>query len=357
MTSVILGLSEWHPRSTAKGRLPSEIPAKRMAQSGPQEPEGGDGTGPAPSEGNRAPLTRAFMEQLFRSLREDFAMLKRDIVADIKNLKLEVIEPSQRVDTVEQTQDAREEELDCHRRELLTLQDKNQNLQYQIEDVENRSRGSNIRIKGIPAQAVAGSLEDFVVHLFRHMAPSLKEQDNVLDRMHRAGRPARTPGQALDILTCLHYYKQKEVIIAAIQDMTTIEFEGHRVGLYQDFSTLTQLSRRLLRPVTEILREEGIKYQWGHPFRLLFTWHSKLRSIRTLEEAQRLEGMPQNLEERAQMAAPPARQQSPGQDRLKPNNRRRTTHKPSMVARQMEKPALIRSLRSQDSVPEVDSDH
>ncbi|KAJ1155429.1 hypothetical protein NDU88_008159 [Pleurodeles waltl] len=297
----------------------AKTPAKRMAQSGPQEPEGDDETGPAPSEVDGAPLTRAFMEQLFGSLREDFAMLKRDIVADIKDLKKEVIDLGQCVDLVEQTQDAREEELNCHRRELLTLQDKNQDLQYQIEDLENRSRHSNIRIKGIPAQAEAGSLEEFVVCLFRHVVPSFKEQDIVLDGTHRAGRPAHTPGQAQDMLPCLHYYKQKEVIMVAIRDTTTIEFEGHRVGLCQDLSTLTLQRRRLLRPVTEILREEGIKYQWDHPFRLLFTWHNELHSIRTLKEAQRLEGMPQNLEERAQMAAPPSRQRSPGPDHLKPN--------------------------------------
>ncbi|KAJ1155016.1 hypothetical protein NDU88_007752 [Pleurodeles waltl] len=72
--------------------------------------------------------------------------------------------------------DARNEELDCHRRELLTLQGKNQELQYQLEDLENSSRCSNIRI----AQAVTGALEGFVVHLFRHVAPALKEQNMCL---------------------------------------------------------------------------------------------------------------------------------------------------------------------------------
>ncbi|KAJ1203631.1 hypothetical protein NDU88_007415 [Pleurodeles waltl] len=103
-------------------------PQNKNAQSGPQEPEGGYETGPAPSERDEALLTRAFMEQLFGFLSEDFAMLKRDIPADIKDLKKEVIDLGQRVDSVEQTQDAREEELDCHSRELLTLQDKNQDL-------------------------------------------------------------------------------------------------------------------------------------------------------------------------------------------------------------------------------------
>ncbi|KAJ1115166.1 hypothetical protein NDU88_003392 [Pleurodeles waltl] len=55
-----------------------------------------------------------------------------------KELKREIIELGQRVDTLEQTQDAPKEELNCHRRELLTLHDKNQELQYQLDDLENR---------------------------------------------------------------------------------------------------------------------------------------------------------------------------------------------------------------------------
>ncbi|KAJ1187304.1 hypothetical protein NDU88_004081 [Pleurodeles waltl] len=174
------------------------------------------------------------MEQLFRSLREDFATLKQEKAADIKDLKREVIDLGQRVDTIEQIHDTQEEEMDCHMRELLTLQDKNQELQYQIEDLENRSRCYNIRIKGVPAQAVTETLEDFVVRLFRHVAPALKKQNIVLDRTHRAGQPTHMPGQAQDILTCLHHYKQREAIMAAVRDTTSIEFEGHRIGLYQD---------------------------------------------------------------------------------------------------------------------------
>ncbi|KAJ1131101.1 hypothetical protein NDU88_009444 [Pleurodeles waltl] len=106
------------------------------------------------------------MEQLFGALRWDFATLKQEIVAEVKELKREVIELGQQVDTLEQTRDAREEELDCHRRELLILHDKNLELQYQLEDLENRSRCSNIGINGVPSQAVTGKLEDFVECLF-----------------------------------------------------------------------------------------------------------------------------------------------------------------------------------------------
>ncbi|KAJ1128273.1 hypothetical protein NDU88_006652 [Pleurodeles waltl] len=96
------------------------------------------------------------MEQLFESLCDDLATLKQEITADIKDLKRKGLDLGQHVDIVEQAQDAIEEELDCHRRELLAFPDKNQELQYQIEDLENRSRRSNIRIKGVPTQAIVG---------------------------------------------------------------------------------------------------------------------------------------------------------------------------------------------------------
>ncbi|KAJ1156026.1 hypothetical protein NDU88_008751 [Pleurodeles waltl] len=110
----------------------------------------------------------------------------------------------------------------------------------------------------------------------------------------------------------------------------------------------------MLRPVMDFLREEVIKYQWGHPFRLLFTWHNELCRIGTLEEAQRLEGMSQNLKEAAQKAAPSAQRRGTDRDQSKTVSHRRTACKPSTGESQKEKAALIRSLRSQDSEPEMD---
>ncbi|KAJ1088163.1 hypothetical protein NDU88_001322 [Pleurodeles waltl] len=174
----------------------------------------------------------------------------------------------QHIDTLEQTHNACEEELDCHRGELLTLQDKNQELQYQLEDLENGLRHSNILIKVVPAQAMTGNLEEYVVRHFRHVAPALKEQNIVLERTQRAGPPTRSPGQTQDILICLHYYKQREAIMAAVRDQTMIEFEGHRKGLFHDLSMLTLQCHRALQLVMDFLRERGIRYKWGHRFHL-----------------------------------------------------------------------------------------
>ncbi|KAJ1080833.1 hypothetical protein NDU88_001022 [Pleurodeles waltl] len=77
---------------------------------------------------------------LFWGLREDLASLRQEIPTTAKELKKEVAELEQRVDTVEGTSDAPAEEFDHHRQEILTLQDTNRELQYRLEDLENRSR-------------------------------------------------------------------------------------------------------------------------------------------------------------------------------------------------------------------------
>ncbi|KAJ1200429.1 hypothetical protein NDU88_004253 [Pleurodeles waltl] len=150
-------------------------------------------------------------------------------------------------------------------------------------------------MKGVPSQTMTGKLEDFVERHFRYVAPDLKDQTVVLDRTHRVGWPARSPGQAQDILTCLHHYKQRETIMAAAWDQPLIDFEGFRVGLFQDLSSLTLQRRKTLRPVTDFLRDNNIRYKWGNPFHLQFVWQNETCAVRTIEEAQALEGMPPRL--------------------------------------------------------------
>ncbi|KAJ1107631.1 hypothetical protein NDU88_005021 [Pleurodeles waltl] len=90
------------------------------------------------------------------------------------------------------------EELDHHRQELLTLQESNLELQYRLQDLENMSRRSNIRIRGVSMQATPESLEDFVIRLLRHITPAFKDQEIILDLTHKVGQPSRGPGQAQD---------------------------------------------------------------------------------------------------------------------------------------------------------------
>ncbi|KAJ1212508.1 hypothetical protein NDU88_000163 [Pleurodeles waltl] len=185
------------------------------------------------------PVTRTFLETLFGALCVDIATLKQDLTKDIKGLTRDMNELGVRVDSLERTSGKQGDKLDAHRCKILDLHDKSEKLQYQVEDVENRSRRANITINVVPLQAAGGNLEDHAPRLFHHNVPELPPQEIIVDRIHRAGIPATSPGQPHNILTCLRYYRQKENIMAAARDPNHIDFEGNTIWQYQDLLPIT----------------------------------------------------------------------------------------------------------------------
>ncbi|KAJ1207838.1 hypothetical protein NDU88_003228 [Pleurodeles waltl] len=185
----------------------------------------------------KEPVTRTFVEQLSGAVREDNVPLKQDIAVKVKELK-NLGEVGHRLDTLERLGD-KGEALNKHRREVMELQDRNEDLHYHLEDLEYRSPLSNICIRGVPIQADSGKLEDYVVQLFQQVTPELIDKDIILDSIQRVGRPARTPGMLQDSLTCLHSYRQKQIIMTAVRDKPTITFKGAKVGIFQDLCPLT----------------------------------------------------------------------------------------------------------------------
>ncbi|KAJ1184690.1 hypothetical protein NDU88_001493 [Pleurodeles waltl] len=94
-------------------------------------------------------ITKLFLEHLFGGLRGDTATFRQEIATTSKELKTEVAELEQRVDTMEHSDDAQTEELDHHREELLTLQENNRELLYQLEDLENRDISGREALKAM----------------------------------------------------------------------------------------------------------------------------------------------------------------------------------------------------------------
>ena len=100
----------------------------------------------------------------------------------------------------------------------------------------------------------------------------MASKDILLDHTHCTGSAGNRGQQAPDILTCLHYFRQKEAIMEAARGLGQITFEGHKLALYQDLAVLTLQKRQDFRPITEFLAKKQVSYRWGHLFRLIFTW-------------------------------------------------------------------------------------
>ncbi|KAJ1156223.1 hypothetical protein NDU88_008947 [Pleurodeles waltl] len=166
-------------KSTSKH---TECPRDRSSPTRPQ---------PTPSQGDKveeeAPVTRSFIETLFLTFHDDITSLKQEVACTIKDIHRKLSDVSQRVDTIKQAGNAKEEELEACRCERLELQDQNADLNYLLKDLENRSRRANISIKGVPLHADLDKLEDSMLRLFRHIVPALADKEILLDHTHRAG--------------------------------------------------------------------------------------------------------------------------------------------------------------------------
>ncbi|CAH2293436.1 Hypothetical predicted protein [Pelobates cultripes] len=155
-------------------------------------------------------------------------------------------------------------------------------LRRQTEDLDNRSRRSNIR--GLPEPSTEEDVEATLKALFWEILGADMPDSITFDRAHRANRPRPADNTPRDVICCLHNYKHKEKIMLKARSRPLWRFRGADVALFQDLSSLTLDARRALRPITSLLRERNIPYKWGFPFALLARHQNEWVPLRWPEE-------------------------------------------------------------------------
>ncbi|OCU00185.1 hypothetical protein XELAEV_18005957mg [Xenopus laevis] len=144
--------------------------------------------------------------------------------------------------------------------EMATLHSRSQSaqnkllysLQKRIDDLDNRGRCCNLRIRGLPEQVDGVSLQATAMKIFNHI---LEQPDTMeFERIHRALRPKGLPtDKPRDVICCLTRFPETHLIIL------------------QDLSWSTLQHRRLLRPLITALKENNLLFRWGYPFSLHVT--------------------------------------------------------------------------------------
>ncbi|CAH2300845.1 Hypothetical predicted protein [Pelobates cultripes] len=228
--------------------------------------------------------TGSLVQELRAVLREKLAGLRADLTA------LE-----QRVDEMETSAHGCEEQ---HRAaEVAVTRQGNMllTLRRQVEDLENRSRRNNIRIRGLPETGTE-PLQTTLTDLFRQLLGAQAPEIIQLERAHRALGPVRQDGSPRDVICCISTCGLRDKIMAAARELPTIRYRDAEVSLYQDLSRLTLDARRALRPVTGALRDKRIPYRWGFPFSLQAKQGNAWLMARWPEDIPRLQrtlGLPQ----------------------------------------------------------------
>ncbi|KAJ1091948.1 hypothetical protein NDU88_005062 [Pleurodeles waltl] len=208
-------------------------------------------------------VTRTFLEQLFASLKTDLQIVKKEISLDLKEVRRAV---GARVVALEEHEAGREKEVEQLQQEVLWLREQQIDLQAHEEDLENRSRHNNIRIRGAPIGAEEEDVALYVLSLFNQILGVYTAAPIQFERVHRVGPPHLANAPSADILVCVHDFPLKERILPMAKDQHPPKFRGYLIITYQDLSAITLQKRRDIRPITSHLRDKGISYSWGHPF-------------------------------------------------------------------------------------------
>ncbi|CAH2277192.1 Hypothetical predicted protein [Pelobates cultripes] len=153
---------------------------------------------------------------------------------------------------------------------MLTRKDKAEmvaELRRQVEDLDNRGRRNNIRVRGIP-ETEGENPHEILTSLFSQLLRDEAPPDFGIERAHRTLRTPRRDGLHRDVICCLLSFQLKESIMRAARAQHDVPFMDTRFSLYQNLSTLTLDARWALKPITRLLQEKRILYKWGYPFSL-----------------------------------------------------------------------------------------
>uniref|UniRef100_A0A3P9AVZ3 L1 transposable element RRM domain-containing protein n=1 Tax=Maylandia zebra TaxID=106582 RepID=A0A3P9AVZ3_9CICH len=191
----------------------------------------------------------------------------------------------EQVEEMEARVSANEDDIkDTHNRvdkmEKFTMQ-----LKDKIDDFENRSRRSNLRILNIPEQAegrdAVGFLEKFI--------PQILGNDNftshiTLERVHRVGKKSDRPRP---LIAKFLNFRDKEKVLRLARSKGEMTYENKKISFFPDYSADLQCRRDKFRDMKQRLREKEIEYALMYAAQLRIRHQGSIKIFPTPAEAQR----------------------------------------------------------------------
>ncbi|XP_066439048.1 uncharacterized protein [Eleutherodactylus coqui] len=203
----------------------------------------------------------------------------------LSSLQTEVHQLGHRVNELEETQEETHSTLTAHDQAIKAQAAQITDIMSHLEDLENRHRRNNLRIRGLPEDIGNDQLEAWAQNFFSSLLQRPADQQLEIDRIHRALGPRSTdPKRPRDIICRVHFFKEKEAIIRQARLCKDLAHEGSTILILPDLARRTLQQRKALKPVVDVLREQNIPYRWGFPFQLTASREGRSASFRTLND-------------------------------------------------------------------------
>lgn len=217
--------------------------------------------------------------------------MKEEILAELCNsgtaLNAAVSSNSQKIQDIEDglfMVDGRVGQLEA---DYTTLKAQNERLQSRLDDLKNRSRRQYIRVVGIPQMAEGNHpiafMETFLVGIF--CAESFPRKPEV-DRAHRALRPPNSSGPPRVMITRLHHFQTKELLLwLSWERAGQLTYKGNKISIYPDYSADLARRHAAFTPAKKLLHQAGLKFSLLHPTTLRFTFNGARQEFKSPQDA------------------------------------------------------------------------
>lgn len=173
---------------------------------------------------------------------------------------------------------------------MSALEKDNAYLKDKVEDLENRSRRSNLRFINVPEKS---EKDDMVGFVSLQLIPTLLGRENfptapVVERAHRTPTFSNTskPGPPRPILVKFANFQDKVKILRLARGKGHLSLGGVAVFIFPDFSPQTVKKRRGFDEVKKKLRAAGMEYSLFYPNTLRVKVEGKPKLFRSAKEAE-----------------------------------------------------------------------
>ena len=142
-------------------------------------------------------------------------------------------------------------------------------LERKMEDLEGRSRRSNIRVIGIP-EGVRGDMMDYLEEwLQTEVAPEGLSRFFAIERAHRVPARRPPPGQPPRVVIAkILHFRDRDLILRMARKHGPYTIENSKVSIFPDYTLSVQKQQASFLAVKRELRNAGIQYALLFPARL-----------------------------------------------------------------------------------------
>lgn len=161
-----------------------------------------------------------------------------DICSDIQAIVL-------RVEKVKETQ-ARHDASLCHVQQVteshaIHLREINRHM----EDLDNRGRSCNLRVRAIPETVEAAQITRAVSAIFNDLLERPPDVPIAMEYIHRALRPrGKDTDLPRDIVCCLNDFLLKEELLSKARSRGHLTSQGTEIKLFQDLILLCRVGEK-----------------------------------------------------------------------------------------------------------------